>query len=659
MFKYIKGVIKSFLPWTEGNFSPMTNTSYGVKTMTTTDYIKLYTSWQYLAVSTIANSVSDLDRSLTRTKNDDKEINHKHFDLITFDLLLKITSSVQLTGSAFLYKNMIGNTVDSLEFLRTDLIDFDENGNGELVGYRYNMQNKYRYFQKDEIINISLYSPLQSYPNTRKGVSPMQAVAMQAEMDATANRWNWNFFKNGASAGDFFTTDKTLTEETKRRFVNRWRSEFQGVNNSHKVAIVDNNLQYNKVAVSQKELDFVESRRFTRDEVFAVFKVPASIVGVTENANRAIATTAERTYYKICISPIARMIEEAFNKHLFKDIGVFRFVNVIPSDQESSLLDYNSGSITLNEYRKELGMQPLKNGDFLKLSSMMIDTENQFQLENNDTKSNEYGDIVKKSLNKYTKGTQEYKNEREKIGEIKWKWKIKRTDSYEVTYINELKKIFDSQKASILESILSQKWQKTVKPPKDQALATAKWIVSLAPLYQTIFQNEWTQALNEIWINTIFQTWNPKANKWIKDNIALVAKEVNAVTKKKVFDLIAKWNDEWKGAVDIASQVSAMFEEFNTKRAQAIARTEITRASTESEIQAYEDSGVVEWKEWYTALDERTCPECDSMHGKTIGLRENYINKGEKYRGITYDYADVNGAPLHVNCRCTILPVQN
>lgn len=659
MFKYIKWVIKSFLPWTEGSFSPMTNTSYGVKNMTTTDYIKLYTSWQYLSVSTIANSVADLDRSLTRTKDDDKNIEHKHFDLISFELLLKIVSSIQLTGSAFLYKNMIGKTIDSLEFLRTDLIEFEENYDWTLRGYRYNAKNKIAFFDKDEVINISLYSPLQTYPNIRKWVSPMQAVAMQAEMDATANRWNWNFFKNGASAGDFFTTDKTLTEETKRRFVNRWRSEFQGVNNSHKVAIIDNNLQYNKSTVSQKELDFVESRRFTRDEVFAVFKVPASIVGITENANRASAMVAEKTYYKICISPIARMLEEAFNKHLFQWIGVFKFVNVVPSDQEALLWDYNAGAITLNEYRKERSMQPLKNGDFLKLSPMMTDMENQFELENNNTKGSEYSEVVSKAFKKHTKGTPEYKKEREKLGEIKWKWKIKRTDNYEVQYIKELNKIFDSQKNAIVWSILSQKWQKKVKPPKDQALATAKWVVSLAPLYQTIFQNEWTQALNEVWINTIFQTGNPKANKWIKDNIALVAKEVNAVTKKKVFDLIAKWNDEGKGAVDIAKQVSIMFEEFNTKRSQAIARTEITRASTESEIQAYEDSGVVEWKERYTALDERTCSECDSLHGKTIGLRDNYIDKGEKYRGISYDYADVNGPALHTNCRCTILPVQN
>jgi hypothetical protein len=42
----------------------------------------------------------------------------------------------------------------------------------------------------------------------------------------------------------------------------------------------------------------------------------------------------------------------------------------------------------------------------------------------------------------------------------------------------------------------------------------------------------------------MFQTGNPKANKWIRDNILLVAKEVDKTTKSKVFDVITQMNDE-------------------------------------------------------------------------------------------------------------------
>ena len=55
----------------------------------------------------------------------------------------------------------------------------------------------------------------------------MSAVAIQAEMDQTANVWNWNFFKNGASVGDILTSDSVISPENKERVASKWKSEFQ------------------------------------------------------------------------------------------------------------------------------------------------------------------------------------------------------------------------------------------------------------------------------------------------------------------------------------------------------------------------------------------------------------------------------------------------
>jgi HK97 family phage portal protein len=106
----------------------------------------------------------------------------------------------------------------------------------------------------------------------------MQAVAIQAEMDTTANRWNWNIFKNGGSVADILSTDQVMSDEQKERVANKRKSKFQGVNNAHRIAVLDSGLTYQKVAINQKELDFVESRRFTRDEILAIFKVPKAII---------------------------------------------------------------------------------------------------------------------------------------------------------------------------------------------------------------------------------------------------------------------------------------------------------------------------------------------------------------------------------------------
>jgi len=46
------------------------------------------------------------------------------------------------------------------------------------------------------------------------------------------------------------------------------------------VAILDLGLKASNVSPSQREMDFVEQRRFSRDEILSMFKVPKVILGL-------------------------------------------------------------------------------------------------------------------------------------------------------------------------------------------------------------------------------------------------------------------------------------------------------------------------------------------------------------------------------------------
>ena len=82
-------------------------------------------------------------------------------------------------------------------------------------------------FSPDEILDFSLYSPLKSRPRTTKGVSPMEAIAIQAELAQTATKWNWNFFKNNASVGGVLKTERSIDRETKSRAIRAWKNNYQ------------------------------------------------------------------------------------------------------------------------------------------------------------------------------------------------------------------------------------------------------------------------------------------------------------------------------------------------------------------------------------------------------------------------------------------------
>lgn len=75
-------------------------------------------------------------------------------------------------------------------------------------------------------------------------------------------------------------------------------------------------------------------------------------------------------------------------------------------------------------------------------------------------------------------------------------------------------------------------------------------------------------------------------------------------------------------------------------RAEMIARTELLRASNIGLRKTYADNEeVLDGEEWYTARDDRACPECAAMDGLSVP-----------------DETDGEQPPLHPNCRCAVVP---
>lgn len=51
------------------NFYQLMNTNYNVRELSRNDYIRLYTGWAYVSVSMIADSMADLQFTLTTRKD--------------------------------------------------------------------------------------------------------------------------------------------------------------------------------------------------------------------------------------------------------------------------------------------------------------------------------------------------------------------------------------------------------------------------------------------------------------------------------------------------------------------------------------------------------------------------------------------------------------
>lgn len=92
----------------------------------------------------------------------------------------------------------------------------------------------------------------------------------------------------------------------------------------------------------------------------------------------------------------------------------------------------------------------------------------------------------------------------------------------------------------------------------------------------------------------------------------------------------------------IAREMVDTVDNLGRVRARTIARTEIIHAHAEGSLDAYEQLGVEEVGvrvEWAATDDDKTCPLCEDLEGKTFTI------KGARGR-----------IPRHPNCRCSWIP---
>lgn len=197
---------------------------------------------------------------------------------------------------------------------------------------------------------------------------------------------------------------------------------------------------------------------------------------------------------------------------------------------------------------------------------------------------------------------------------------------------------------------------------------------ALQPLYFNIITSTGYSAMAELAFNganvPAFDPYKATIQKWFIEKANKVGGDVNAETEKQLRLTLADGIAANETNYELRARVEQVLGYASTRRADNIARTESARAQTYADIQAWQQSGVVVEKRWYTARDERVCRYCAHMDGTVEKVSSNFFNKGdtldvtytansgeEKTSTLKFDYDGIKGAPLHSSCRCVLIPI--
>jgi len=624
-----------FIPWGIG------------RSFTRRDY---YYGIVFSCIDAIAQNVA-ANRFFAVKKDDKsqvKEENHPSIKLLykpnslqsSYDFFYLISSHIDAFGKAYIYPVFDGKGEPKELWLLDPQKTKPVPGKDSLLaGYvYYNLKGEKVPFDINELIEIKRPHPF----NQIEGVSTIEMAKHSIEGDINAVEWNKNFFENGAMPSGVLSTDQEISEEAFQRLKKQWQERYQGKENAHRPMILEVGLTWQSLTIKQKDMDFIEQRRFSRDEILSIFKVPKTVLAITDDVNRANAEASEYVFAKRTIEPRLRLIFDKLNQFympLFSDGKDYtlRFEDPTPENVEMKLKKWETGLragfLTINEVRSEDKKEPVKGGDVIYIPFNLVPLSSNESNNQNSSSGENQKSILKKEVNHTPLRDQTL----EKL-EGQYRAKLDELFRRLTSEIRKKKKsIKKKQEDPLLDEIIGNIYPDTTEWKK---------------LFTTITFDlgvQATQAAIEHLVQTygIQRMTDPAYKKvidWLKQRIETSASEVDQTLYNRAREVIARnLADDVFDIDKIREEVAQVINDERYWRVERITRTELFTAYSETEYQSYQQSGTVKNLKWIAAADERTCPVCMENHLQVVGLGEEFPS------GHTH-------TPAHIQCRCSSIP---
>ncbi len=671
--------------------------------------LEQYAGWVYACSRAIGEELAKTRFKLFEIDSVDKTEEIKQHDLLDllqrvspfmtgWELMFMLGVHLEACGNAYWYLSGVENEADQpdaivplipsyIKMQKAPLPDF-------VTGYEYTVDNKTTVYKPYEIIHFRYPNPSDPY----EGLGTVQAIMQWIDSDNYASEYNRRFFLNGARIGGFLESQNAVTPEQLEYLKRSFEQVYKGVENAHKVAALPKGTTYKEGSTNQKDMDFVEGQRQSRDKILAGFRVPKTAIGITEDVNRANAEATDYVFAARTIKPKLELICSFLNAYLVPRYQTgnqklyLSFEDPVPENRQLRIDEMKAATggnpvISTNEARESyFGLGPVDGGDevltafnLMPLGAPIKETPPakaqvrvQSQPYDKKKKLKEASgkiaaaakDIIANVAKEYSERLKAKAKSIQSLSDEQfenlYKAFVIRVTPYEKLMRQGIVKFNKKQKAEVLSNI-----GKLTKAIKDEDLfdreAGVKTLTKTAkPIFQNLFEKEGFAAAELIGFSG-FTSANERSRQMIERAVSLMAESYNDTTLVLLKEKLQEAIDSGASMEEIQNSVSQIYEFSDQVRASQVATTETFRVANSSTKEAWTQSGVVKTIKWYTSNDEVVCEYCAPMNGEIISIEDSYFDKGDTASGndggkldLTYD--NVEAPPLHVSCRCYIRP---
>ncbi len=219
------------------------------------------------------------------------------------------------------------------------------------------------HLRPDEVVHWGTPGPIHPYD----GYSPLAAGGPWVDVSDSIDR------SRAARFGNSITPDWALIlsdeyQDPTPAEMEALRNKLQGYMGEERTGLpflVPPGMELSEVGRGPNEMDYTASSEQARDMIGALYRVGKSIVGITEEVNRATAIAARENFRHMAVRPFLSQLDAVLSEKLAKRFDpslVVYHQEVGEFDPEEGLKEVAAGVRTPNEYRAEIGLPPYEHG---------------------------------------------------------------------------------------------------------------------------------------------------------------------------------------------------------------------------------------------------------------------------------------------------------
>lgn len=194
-----------------------------------------------------------------------------------------------------------------------------------------------------------------------------EAVGLGLATQEYGSRW----FGNGARPTVVLEHPGKISKDAQTRLLDNWREKHEGLSNAHRVAVLEEGMKIETIGIPPEDSQFLQTRKFQRVEVAAMFRVPAYMIGEMEGAIKSNVEQQSMDLWQsvmawlVCIeqrSGLSLLNPKERSRYLFE----FLVDSLVRADIETRYKAYATGIqwgwLNRDEVRERDNLNPMPDG---------------------------------------------------------------------------------------------------------------------------------------------------------------------------------------------------------------------------------------------------------------------------------------------------------